>query len=215
MSKMKGGQVSGAEGSVTIDESFAEMEKIMAENNRKIASLQGQLKKMDKENGFLKKTIDQLNATIKDKDAYILDLQAQIGSLQNEVEGLKSKFAISEQEKEQVKQELTTTKDEMNAVYYAIGTRRELEERGVIDAKGLFNRNKDLNANIDESKFTKIDSRTESEIAVGNYKAKKIELVPTRPNSCYTLEENGGNVTLKITDAKTFWKNKFVAIVVK
>lgn len=214
-SRMRAGSVSGAEGGLNIDQSFAEMEKLNAENQRKIASLQSQLKKATKENALVKKMVDELQKTIGDKDKYIGDLQVQISGLQQEVEGWKSKYATTETEKTQVTEKLTQTEDVMSAVFYAIGTKKELSERGIIDKRGLFGNIKELNENLTDENFTKIDMRTVSEIPVGQYKAKRIEIVPERPASSFSLEENGGNVTLKITNAQAFWKNKYVAIIVK
>jgi chromosome segregation ATPase len=213
--RMRSGSVGGQEGGLSIDQSFAEMEKLNAENQRKIASLQAQLKKAGKENALVKKMVEELQKTVADKDKYIGDLQIQISDLQQEVEGWKSKYAATEQEKTQVKEELTQTQDVMSTVYYAIGTKRELSDRGIIDKRGLFGNIKELNENLDDEKFTKIDMRTISEIPIGKYKAKRIELLPERPANSFSLEENGENVTLKITNPQVFWKSKYVAIVVK
>jgi chromosome segregation ATPase len=213
--KMRSGSMSGREGSLTIDQSFAELERLNKENQQKIAQLQNKLAKAGKENAFLQKMVDELQKSIQDKDAQIKDLQLTIASLQEEVTGLKSQYAAKAEEQERTQASLIETQNELYSVFYAIGTRKELESRGVIDAKGLFNRNKDLNSNIDESKFTKLDSRTTTEIEIGNYKAKRVELVPERSSSSYQLVESGNSVTLKITDPKSFWKTKFVAIVVK
>ncbi len=213
--RLRAGSISGREGGLTIDESFAEMEKLNAENQRKIASLQAQLKKAGTENALIKKMVEELQKTIADKDKYINDLQIQIADLQQEVEGWKSKYAATEVEKAQVKEELTQTQDVMSAVFYTIGSKRELADRGVIDKRGLFGNIKELNENLDDSKFTKIDMRTVSEIPIGKYKVKRIELIPERPTNSFTLEENGENVTLKVTNPQVFWKNKYLAIVVK
>lgn len=213
--RMRAGSVSGREGGLSIDESFAEMEKLNAENQRKIASLQAQLKKAGTENALIKKMVEELQKTIADKDKYINDLQIQIADLQQEVEGWKSKYAATEIEKTQVKEELIQTQDVMNTVFYAIGSKKELADRGIIDKRGLFGNIKELNENLDDDKFTKIDMRTVSEIPLGKYKAKRIELLPERPSNSFVLEESGENVTLKITNPQVFWKNKYLAVVVK
>ncbi|SFF49726.1 Cbp1 family collagen-binding glycoprotein adhesin [Thermoflexibacter ruber] len=213
--RMRAGSVSGREGGLSIDESFAEMEKLNAENQRKIASLQAQLKKAGTENALIKKMVEELQKTIADKDKYINDLQIQISDLQQEVEGWKSKYAATEVEKTQVKEELVQTQDVMNTVFYTIGTKKELADRGVIDKRGLFGNIKELNESLDDDKFTKIDMRTVSEIPLGKYKVKRIELLPERPANSFVLEESGENVTLKITNPQVFWKNKYLAVVVK
>jgi len=213
--RMRSGSVSGAEGGLSIDQSFAEMEKFNAENQRKIASLQAQLKKATKENSLVKKMVDELQKTIGDKDKYIGDLQVQIGSLQQEVEGWKTKYATTETEKTIVTEELTQTKDVMSTVFYAIGTKKELSERGIIDKRGMFGNIKELNENLNDDNFTKVDMRTVSEIPIGKYKAKKVEIIPERPANSFTLEENDGNLTLKITNPQSFWKNKYVAVIIK
>lgn len=213
--RMRAGSMSGQEGSLTIDQSFAELERLNKENQAKIAQLQSKLAKAGRENAMLQKMVDELQKTIQDKEAQIKDLQSTIAALQDEVAGLKSQYAAKAEEQERTQAALVETQNELYSVFYAIGTRKELESRGIIDAKGLFNRNKDLNANIDESKFTKLDSRTTTEIQIGNYRARRVELVPERSASSYQLVESGNELTLKITDPRTFWKTKFVAIVVR
>lgn len=213
--RMRAGSISGREGGLSIDESFAEMEKLNAENQRKIASLQAQLKKAGTENALIRKMVEELQKTIADKDKYINDLQIQISDLQQEVEGWKSKYAATEVEKTQVKEELVQTQDVMSTVFYTIGSKKELADRGVIDKRGLFGNIKELNENLDDDKFTKIDMRTVSEIPLGKYKVKRIELLPERPTNSFVLEESGENVTLRIINPQVFWKNKYLAVVVK
>ncbi|WP_448520534.1 Cbp1 family collagen-binding glycoprotein adhesin [Rhodoflexus sp.] len=213
--RMKSGSMSGREGSLTIDQSFAELDRLNKENQAKIAQLQSKLSQSGKENALLQKMVDELQKSIQDKEMQIRDLQSTIAALQDEITGLKSQYAAKAEEQERTQTALVETQAELYSVFYAIGTRKELENRGVIDAKGLFNRNKDLNSDIDESRFTKLDSRTATEIQIGNYKAKRVELVPARSASSYQLVESGSNLTLKITDPRSFWKTKFVAIVVR
>ncbi|MCS6969266.1 MAG: hypothetical protein RMJ44_11580 [Cytophagales bacterium] len=215
IAKMQTGNMSGREGSLTIDQSFEELERINKENKAKIAQLQNKLAAAGKENAMLKKMIDELQKTIQDKDAQIKDLQATIAALQDEIAGLKSRYAAEVEERERTQAALVETQAELYSAFYAIGTRRELEQRGIIDVRGLFKQNRDLSANIDESKFTRIDSRTTNEILIGNYRAKRVELVPEKPASSYQLVESGNQLILKITDPQSFWRTRFVAIIVK
>jgi chromosome segregation ATPase len=213
--KMRSGSMTGRDGTPTIDQSFAELERLNAENQQRIADLQNKLNKAGKENSFLKRMVDELQKTVQDKEVQIQDLQVQIASLQEEVRDLQSKYVTQVEVTERTQAELTETQTELFTAFYAIGTRKDLETRGVIDAKGLFNKRRSMNSNMDNSKFTQIDFREESQIVVGKYKVKNIDLLPARLSSSYELVEEGGDVIIKIKDGRTFWKNRYLAIVVK
>jgi chromosome segregation ATPase len=213
-SRMQGGQLSG-EGSASIDRAFADMEKLNAENQQKIAALQAKLKASGNNNALLKRTLDELEKQIADKNTQINDLQATVAALQGELDEAKKNIATTTTKLQETEAVVVERENKIAEAFYTIGSRKDLEKSGVITAKGLFNKNKDLAGDIDEAKFTKVDSRNVNEIEIGDHKAKRIELVPARSASSYQLVENGKSTTLKISDPASFWRTKYVVIVVK
>jgi chromosome segregation ATPase len=213
--KLRAKTMGGKEGSVTIDESFAQLEKMLAQNKQKIASLQKKLAESDKKNVALQKMVDELQKQMQDKDLQIDGLKSQVATLSKEVEDLKVANAQISTEKEQTAKQLTETTDALNAVFYVTGAKKDLEKKGVIDTRGLFKKLDGLAAGIDESAFVKGDKRYLKEINAGQAKAKNVELVPKRDESSYKLVEANGEVVVQIVDAEKFWKAKYVAVVLK
>ncbi|MCU0448918.1 MAG: hypothetical protein MUC97_03605 [Bernardetiaceae bacterium] len=212
-SQMQGGKFSG-EGGLNIDNAFKEMERFNAENQQKIANLQAKLKASGNKNAALTQMVDELKKQIEDKERQIVDLQSTIAALQGELDQVKQNLATTTAEKEVETTKRVETENTLNSVFYAIGKRKELEGRGIISSKGLFKKNKDLNGS-DESQFTKGDLRNMTEIEIGDYKAKRVELVEPRDASSYELVENGSTTVLKIKNPASFWRNRYLAIVVK
>lgn len=214
MAKARGGSSNAAEGSKTVDQSMNDLENLLAENRKKIASLQSKLQKEAGQSAMLKKVVDELQKTVQDKETYIGELKVQINQLQEEVAGWKSKYAFTTSQRDSVQTVLNVTADELAVAYYAVGTKKELKDRGILE--GGFLKKKQISGNMDNSKFTKVDARNFTEIAVDiAKKAKDIEFMPPAPPaSSYEISE-GGTVTIKIKNAKEFWRSKYVIIAVK
>ena len=211
--KLRSKTMGGKEGSVTLDESFAQLEKLLAQNKQKISSLQKKLAESDKKNGTLQKMVDELEKQMTAKDDQIVGLKNQVADLSKTVEDLKLEKTQITTAKENTEKELTATTDALNAVFYAAGSKKDLEKKGLIDTRGLFKKLDGLAAGASEDAFVKGDKRYLREINAGQAKAKNVELLPKRDG--FELVEANGEVIIKITDADKFWKNKYVAIVIK
>ena len=208
--RMRGGDVNATEGGLSIDETFAQIEKKLASSQQKIADLNRKLGEANKENAILKKALDELNKTIQDKDKYIGELKVYISDLEGQVEGWKSKYSVTASQKDSIKQALDITEDALSIAYYAIGTGKDLENRGIIARKGIFKgKIAGLAPTISNDKLTKIDVRKQTEIEVGNKEI--VQIVPERNSSTYEIKQ--GKIVIK--DTNKFWENKYLAVVVK
>lgn len=211
--KLRAKTMGGKEGSVTIDESFVQLEKLLAQNKNKIASLQKKLAESGQKNALLEKAMEEMRKQMEDKDAQINSMKEQVATLSKEVEGLKVQNATIVAEKQATDEKLTATTDVLNTVFYAVGAKKDLEKKGLIDTRGLFKKLDGLAAGATDDAFVKGDKRYLKEISAGQGKAKNVELLPKRTG--FELVEANGEVIVKITDADAFWKNKYVAVVIK
>lgn len=211
--KLRAKTMGGKEGSVTIDESFVQLEKLLAQNKNKIASLQKKLAESGQKNALLEKAMEEMRKQMEDKDNQINSMKEQVAALSKEVEGLKVQNATIVAEKQATDEKLTATTDALNTVFYAVGAKKDLEKKGLIDTRGLFKKLDGLAAGASDDAFVKGDKRYLKEISAGQGKAKNVELLPKRTG--FELVEANGEVIVKITDAETFWKNKYVAVVIK
>jgi hypothetical protein len=211
--KLRSKAMGGKEGSVTLDESFLQLEKLLAQNKQKISSLQKKLAESDKKNIALQKMVDELQKQMGDKDLQINGLKEQVAALSKDIEDLKVANAQINESKANTEKALTATTDALNAVFYVTGSKKDLEKKGLIDTRGLFKKVDGLAASASEDAFVKGDKRYLKEINAGQGKTKNVELLPKREG--FELVDANGEVIIKITDAEKFWKNKYVAVVIK
>ncbi|MEM6299138.1 MAG: hypothetical protein AAF740_10675, partial [Bacteroidota bacterium] len=205
-----------AMGGASISESMEAIDSQLRDSRARIRELEARLQQKAAENSNLSGTVKslegmvvQLKKTISDKDQTISDLQTQIESLEDEVAGLTVQYKMEVNRGDSLQTGLDQTKLDLNTAYYIIGTNRELKKKDV-----LVNKKRGFESSRNLKYFTKIDIREETKIAIGkDLKAKKIDLVPERPESSYKLMEEGGTLYLQINDKDTFWQDKFLAIV--
>ena len=124
----------------------------------------------------------------------------KIDELTKNVENLES---ASKQKDKKIMQ----IEDEKNTAYFAIGTKKELRAKNLIDRKGGFiglGRADVLSNNTDFASLTKIDTRNTQEIPLTG---KKIKIVTSHPTSSYSLEGDETRPTsIRITNPDLFWK---------
>ena len=103
----------------------------------------------------------------------------------------------------------------MNSVYYAYGSRKELQDNKIIEKKNGFlgmGKKTELTANINDSYFTKINAKKKTKI---NIEGSDLQFVTYHPRSSYKLEVNGARTTIVILDASQFWKiSKYLVVVI-
>ena len=126
----------------------------------------------------------------------IAELQNQKDSLEKDVTDL--------QEKEKIhKQALEMQSDMLNECYVKVGTKKELQNAGLLISKGLFSKKKVNSSNLNKDLFMKVDIRNFLELPIP---AKKIKIItPEPPASSYIIEKASSGVVLRIQDPTAFW----------
>jgi chromosome segregation ATPase len=197
-----------------IQEDILLIQQLMQENKDKIASLRKRVKKGDAKMKELEKLIANLQKDIEAKDKEIESLKLQLESLNIEFENLASSYdqlAVENAEKNEIIENQT---NEINTVYYAMGTFKELVNNKVLDKGGAFavKSGAKVSSDINVNYFTISDLRKLSEIKIG---AKKASLKTSHPSDSYKLVSNGGKVEkLVITDAQKFWKTSKYCVII-
>jgi hypothetical protein len=104
----------------------------------------------------------------------------------------------------------------MNTIWYVIGTKKELTEKGIIEkAGGMFSGNMKMSDMINPDYFTTADIRTLSRIS---FESGKAELVTVHPEDTYKFITNEDEKILgfEITNAGEFWKSsRFLVIMTR
>lgn len=149
-----------------------------------ISNFKRQLAEKDRQIAALKQDISQ-------KDADISRMSQRIG-LQTQT--------IAELDKRNAAQtEALKRQDAMlNHCYMTIGTKKELENKGIIKKGKILPQ-----SSLDRNKFSKVDIRSFTEI---QFTAKRPKILTPMPESSYTLITDGKNsYTLQITNPTHFW----------
>ncbi|HAH24681.1 MAG TPA: hypothetical protein DCL77_13170, partial [Prolixibacteraceae bacterium] len=200
------------------------MDNMLTESEKRIAELEGKLKKSglnlksyEKRLQALTENIESQNNEIAELKKAIEDKNLNLAALNTKVETMDvdmKKQADSITYKQQVIVERT---NKLNTAHVAMGTFKELKEEGILNREGGIlgiGSSKAIQQNFDSKHFTELDIRQTKTIPVN---AKKAVLLSEHPNSSYSLiEENGQIAYLAIKDPQEFWRiSKYAVIQVK
>lgn len=192
----------------------------LAERRKRIADLEEKLRRSAGDNAALHARINDLRAQVDNQAAHVRELtdrlaraNFRIEELQDSIVGLTASVDSIAMQQADMEQELTRTRDELNTVYYVIGSASELKAHGFKQGGTIFKKSR-LGDDFDVSYMTRADRRTLSAIPLDSKKAK---VLSEQPESSYTLQKDAnGMLTLVVTDPETFWALRdFLVIEVK
>lgn len=188
---------------------------LMEENKKRLASLKDQLKKSDVKIASLQETIQTMTERIEEKEAEIVAMKDELVRLNFKITALNSTVdTLREQTSSQSK--VISQQDaligEMNTIWYVVGDKKELTDKGIIvKAGGLFSGDMMMSEMINPEYFTTADMRNISQIS---FEAKKADLVTVHPEGTYEfIIENEMITGLKILNSGEFWKSSRFLVV--
>jgi chromosome segregation ATPase len=200
----KGGDVKSKE--EQIKEDIQAIYDLMGKNKSRINSLSKKLKASKSQIKGLEEMIANLQAQIESKDAEITELKGVIEALNIELSNINTNY-------EEVEQEVEVKTEKLNTAFYAIGTAKELKEKGVTTKEGGFiglGKSTKVKDDFNKEYFTKIDVTQTTSIAIG---AKKAKILSTHPSSSYKLVGEKTIEKLEILNAEEFWgASKYLVI---
>lgn len=182
----------------------------LAQNRQLLDQMEKKMKESNNQNAVLVKTIDQLKQRIDTQNAQIADLENKLATandsisvLNAEVEAKEMQVQIQTEAKDAAFNALNEADQQLNTVYFAMGTNKELKENGLLEKKFLGATKVLKGDDVNLSYFTKADKRTLTSIPTG---AKKIKIWTNMPKESYEEVKNPDNtITLKITNPSLFW----------
>lgn len=185
---------------------IATLKEAIERTKERIEVLDARLKRNGVKIAGMEKMIASLKKSVAEKEGQIAELSSQVGTLQTQVSGLSTEVETKQQELVQKQTELAT-------VYYAIGTKKELTQSGIISSKGGvlgFGKTLEPSGTINETAFTPLDTDQQTVIRIPSEKA---QILSAQPVSSYILEPVGKDaVELRILDPKEFRKIKHIVI---
>jgi regulator of replication initiation timing len=180
------------------------------DSQKRIAQLKQRMKGAWSENASLQKTVDDLKENLHAREQSLSELQASVAKLEADVMQKAQTIATYDTTIENQTRQL-------NTVYYVIGQRSELKQKGIITDEGgflwgLLGATTVLTTNYDDQAFRSFDKRSEMTIDVPG---KIDEMVPKRDTTSYSKEpQPDGHTLLKIVRSDYFWKANHLAIII-
>ncbi|MDE6174628.1 MAG: hypothetical protein K2F88_03595 [Duncaniella sp.] len=183
-------------------ERLAELEKKLADNGgesstlkRTIANLKAQMAEQQTEIATLTNQLASANIKIE-------ELNTQVTHLNSDVDSLNTGLSVEREQKEAAQEAATAATNELNTVYYAIGTSKELKEKKILES-GFLRKTKVMEGNFDMNYFTAGDRRTLTEIPTHSNKAK---VLTSQPKDSYTIVDLNGQKVIRISNPAKFWQ---------
>jgi DNA repair exonuclease SbcCD ATPase subunit len=190
-------------------EQIQQINFLREDNARKVKLMNGQLASNKLKISELEIMIESLLKDIQWKDEQINLLDTELRNLDSEYSKLFSAYQESESS-------LDRLKNDMNTVFYAYGTERELRDNGVVEKKNGFigiGKMIKLKDQFNDKYFTKINASKKRELMIEGTGAHFITVHPT---ASYKLNEEGPRTRLTITDVSEFWKvSKYLVVTVE
>ncbi len=200
----KGGDVKSKEDQ--IKEDIQAIYDLMGKNKNRINSLSKKLKASKSQIKGLEEMIASLQAQLESKDAEITELKGVIEALNIELSNINTNY-------QEVEQEVEVKTEKLNTAFYAIGTAKELKEKGVTTKEGGFiglGKSTKVKDDFNKEYFTKIDVTQVTSITIG---AKKAKILSSHPSGSYKLVGEKTVEKLEITNAEEFWgASKYLVI---
>jgi hypothetical protein len=193
------------------------MNGLLKESRERIADLTKRLDKSKVETGGLRKKLKELDLMLATRDSSITSLKEellardfQIGQVNEQLSAIELEMA----KREAMIEQQTTL---MNKAWYAIGTSKELEERGLVTRSGGFigiGKHSTLSEEATATQFKEVDVRVANRIPLSGKKAK---LVTEHPADSFVIVEEGEQLAyLEIKDPAAFWRlSKYMVVEVK
>lgn len=199
------------------------LNEMLQKNKEQLAALQKKLNNANYKVGKLNSTIAELERLVSslqkqvdEKDAEIARLNTDVQNLSRDVIQLNEKIAVMETESQEKSNTIDRQVHELNKAFYVIGTRKELEESGVVDRSGGFlgiGRTSVVKEDFNKEVFTAVDIRDFAYIPLNT---KKAEVITVHPAGSFHISGEKTADTLFVDNQNIFWNaSKFLVVVTK
>lgn len=193
-----------------------EIRKAVQSNLAKLAALQKQNRASGEKITTLERLIGELRSSLQEKEATIAALEEKTQVLTKEAEDLRGVVKEKEETVKEKEAAIADREAQMSTAYVLIATQGTLKKAGLVEKKGSvlgLGGNWQRTGQFDETLFRQIDTRKETEFAVGAA-PDKARILSDHPKDSYTLSPTGPKAsTLTVTDAARFWKGSKYLVV--
>ena len=191
---------------------------LMKDSRERIAELTKRLDKSKFESTGLRKKLKELDMRLASRDSSITSLKDELLAKDFKINQVNDQLSAIEMDVAMYEATIQQQEHELNKAYYAMGTFKELEDRGVLTKEGGvigIGRKEALREDVATTEFKEVDKRDLKRIPLNN--ASKAVLVTEHPSKSYEMvEENDKFAYLDIKDPEEFWRlSKYMVVEVK
>ena len=177
------------------------LKDLLARKQAQINALNGKFSDSEKESAQnLQKMVDFINDQLTEKTEKMGMLEEALQNKDTKIDELRYGITQLRKETEYLKEQNYQQDRQLNAVYYVVGTKKELKNMGLLKSTAS---KKILTENLDKSKFKRADKRGLKTIPLNK---KKAIILTNNPASSYTITTGAdGKSVLTITDKEKCW----------
>lgn len=190
----------------SIENDLELINRLMEDNRRRINTLNRNLRESNTRLAEFESIIALLNDNVQEKDLEIINLRDNLAKLNVSVEVLTANVDRLENENREKAQVIDQKIEQLNTAYYVMGTRKELEEKNVIDRRGGLlgmGRTTVVTSDVPRDHFTRVDLTQLKEVKIHG---KNPVIISTHPQDSYKIEPmDDQTANLKINNADKFW----------
>lgn len=173
----------------------------IAELEQKLANSNGAEKK-------LHTIIVALRQQIEQKDAELARLRTDLDNSRRNITELQTTVAqmheVQESQQQTIVEQqsaLEETQQKLSTAYVRIATKDELKSLGLLKGGGFLKKSKVDYSDFNPSLFDRVDINTATQFRL----PKKYKILTTVPESSYTVQKNGDENILTVTNKDQFW----------
>jgi DNA repair exonuclease SbcCD ATPase subunit len=198
-----------------INSEIKEINELMEDSKKQLASLNKKLKNSTAKIGKLEKLIASLNDQIAQKDTELATLNEKLQTMSTEIATLNTNVTNLQLESTAKGQVIADQAAKLNTAYVAVGPYKTLEAEKVVVKEGGFlgiGREKEFTPAAESKSFQQIDITQTQTIPINS---KDAEIVTSHPKDSYKLDGNNKMVnSLVITQPEKFWSaSKYLVVV--
>ena len=156
--------------------------------------------------------IERLVSQVDSLKKHVTHLEKKQEQLTNKISNLKSELNVKEIEASKKELEIKNLHQEINTIFYIIGSSKELRRKKIIVKKGInpFIEDFILGPDVDLAGFKEGILTTHTKLrVVGRIK----KLLPYRNKNHYGISYENGVSFLNIKDTKNFWLQKYLVVI--
>ncbi|PIE83799.1 MAG: hypothetical protein CSA07_05260 [Bacteroidia bacterium] len=203
-----------------VAQNMEEISQLMTSNMNTIDRLGKMLQSSSIKVSHLQLMLDDMRGQLLQRDSTISMLRTHVEVLRLNIDSLSQALDSAGLANLQLANEVYEQRRQMDQAWYAHGTKKELQENGIIERKGGFlgiGRNSALKDDFNPGYFTSI-SIAETDFIPFVDKKNGVDVVTPHPAESYAIatNANGVSIGLQIKDKEQFWRaTHFLVIVIK